>query len=111
MAVCATCGAQNPDTNRFCQNCGKPLAVAATQAPAPPAPPPPVAAPPPPQAAYQNPYYAPQPGQAVTVSRTSPWLIIGIIGGLVLFMVVAMIVIAAVLLRPSPTPHPVANQT
>lgn len=97
MAVCATCGAQNPDGNRFCQNCGRPLVAAA--------------APPPP--AYQNPYYAPQPGQAVVASRTSPWLLIGIIGGLVFFMIIAVAVIAAVLLRPGPSPHPlpVANQT
>jgi|WetSurMetagenome_2_1015567.scaffolds.fasta_scaffold00820_15 hypothetical protein len=24
---CGECGAQNPDTNRFCRNCGKPLAT------------------------------------------------------------------------------------
>ncbi|HEX6350745.1 MAG TPA: zinc ribbon domain-containing protein [Candidatus Dormibacteraeota bacterium] len=108
MAVCARCGTQNPDANRFCQNCGQPLALAAPP-PAPPAP-----SPPPPagyQPAYQTPYYAPQPGQAVAVSRTSPWLLIGILGGLVLFILVAAVIMSAILLRPSPTPHPVANTT
>jgi len=107
MAVCARCGANNPDANRFCQNCGQPLTAAAAPPAQPAAPPPPAApAPPPPQPAYQTPYYQPQPGQAVMVHRSSPWLIIGIIGGLFAFMVVAVIVIAAILLRPSPAPNP-----
>jgi zinc ribbon protein len=116
VAVCTNCGVQNPDGNRFCQNCGRPLlAAAAPPPPQPMAPPPPapMAPAPPPPPGYQNPYYAPQPGQAVVASRTSPWLLIGVVGGLVLFMIIAVAVIAAVLLRPSPTPHPrpVANQT
>ena len=32
---CSECGTQNPDTNKFCKNCGKPL----KQSPQPPAPP------------------------------------------------------------------------
>lgn len=31
---CGECGAQNPDTNKFCNNCGKPLERAAGQVPA-----------------------------------------------------------------------------
>ena len=55
---------------------------------------------------YQSPYYAPQPGQAVAVHRTSPGLIIGIIGGLVLLMVGAMVLIGLLFIRPSPKPNP-----
>jgi zinc ribbon protein len=101
--VCARCGTQNPDTNKFCQACGTPLAAPApppavpvgataaspfTQAP-PPAPafpgPPPGVPPGPP--AYSSPYYSPtgagpQPG----VHRT-PWmLIVGLIVALVVVM-------------------------
>ena len=97
MAVtCANCGTQNPDGNKFCQSCGKPLAAApvGSAAAPPPAPTPAqtvIAGPMPggapmPGPGYQSPYYAPQPGQAVAVHRTSPGLIIGIIGGLVLLM-------------------------
>jgi len=90
--VCARCGTQNPDTNRFCQACGTPLTAVApppavpvtaaaaspfTQAPPPAgvyAGPPPSAPPGPP--AYSSPYYSPsgtgpQPG----VHRT-PWVVI-----------------------------------
>jgi zinc-ribbon domain len=79
---CARCGAQNPDGNNFCQNCGSPLAVAAavaTQATPlysvqPPAPPP----------AYQSPYYVP--AQPQQIGRT-PWmLVVGVIVGVVLVM-------------------------
>jgi hypothetical protein len=42
---CGECGTQNPDTNQFCKNCGKPLkkgqpAAATGQVPVAPAPPP-----------------------------------------------------------------------
>jgi zinc-ribbon domain len=101
--VCARCGTQNPDSNKFCQACGTPLAAA----PAPPAAPvgptaaspftqppppassfpgPPAGAPPGPPA-YASPYYSPtgagpQPG----VHRT-PWiLIIGVIVALLIVM-------------------------
>jgi zinc-ribbon domain len=104
MAVaCARCGTQNPDSNRFCQACGTPLAVVAAPPAAPvgataaspftqPPPPavafpgPPAGAPPGPPA-YSSPYYSPtgagpQPG----VHRT-PWvLIIGLIVALVIVM-------------------------
>jgi uncharacterized membrane protein YvbJ len=35
---CGECGTQNPDTNSFCKNCGKPLRKAGAAAPAPSAP-------------------------------------------------------------------------
>jgi hypothetical protein len=54
-----------------------------------------------------SPYYAPVPGQGVAVHRTSPGLIIGIVGGLVLLMVAAMFLIGLIFLRPQP--KPVAN--
>src|SRR5438874_4935157 len=84
--ACPRCGTQNPDANRFCQNCGTALAAAPPVATQPP-PPAPAAGPPAAQApmgGYQNPYYAPtQPQQ---VHRT-PWmLVVGIIVGLVLVM-------------------------
>jgi hypothetical protein len=63
---------------------------------------------------YQSPYYAPQPGQAVAVHRTSPGLIIGIVGGLVLLMVAAMFLIGLLFLHQTPkvTTSPVgSNQT
>src|SRR5438105_1162695 len=84
--ACPRCGTQNPDANRFCQNCGTALAAAPPVATQPP-PPAPAAGPPAAQApmgGYQTPYYAPtQPQQ---VHRT-PWLlVVGIIVGLVLVM-------------------------
>jgi hypothetical protein len=100
--VCARCGTQNPDSNKFCLACGTPLAAPApppampvgataaspfTQAP-PPAgtyPGPPPGAPPGPPA-YASPYYSPtgtgpQPG----VHRT-PWVLI--VGAIVALLVV-----------------------
>jgi uncharacterized protein with PQ loop repeat len=51
---CGECGTQNPDTNRFCINCGKPLKKNLNASPV--APPAPAAAPVPvPQAAQQPP--------------------------------------------------------
>jgi hypothetical protein len=96
---CVRCGAQNPDGNNFCQNCGNPLAVAA-----------PLAAqatplyplqPPAPPVAYQSPYYAPvQPQQ---VYRT-PWmLVVGIIAGLVVVMGACGVGIAIVVPKNSGT--------
>ena len=92
--TCARCGTQNPDGNRFCVSCGTPLVPAAAQAPAAPvgvgaANPPWLAGSPPapaaayaampqqqPQAAYQTPYYAPQPGQSGPVVHRTPWAVI-----------------------------------
>ncbi|MEP7106059.1 MAG: zinc ribbon domain-containing protein [Chloroflexota bacterium] len=128
MAIaCANCGTQNPDGNKFCQSCGKPLTAAPVGAAAAATPPPaaapmaaapmapapaPAGAPPP---GYQSPYYAPVPGQGVAVHRTSPGLIIGIVGGLILLMVAAMFLIGLIFLRPQPKPaaalHPSGNTT
>jgi len=52
---CGECGTQNPDTNQFCKNCGKPLRrpqpVPVTQ-----------------QAAAQPAYYSPQPDTAPVIT-------------------------------------------
>jgi hypothetical protein len=65
---CGECGSQNPDTNQFCKNCGKPLRRP-QQAPVPPAAVPvqPSAAPP-----AQPVYYQPQPAvvQPVGIQQT-----------------------------------------
>src|SRR6266581_6409099 len=101
--VCARCGTQNPDTNKFCQACGTPLAAPApppampvgataaspfTEAPPPAAafPGPPAGVPPGPPA-YASPYYSPTgAGQQPGVHRT-PWvLIVGVIVALVVVM-------------------------
>jgi zinc ribbon protein len=102
--VCARCGTQNPDTNRFCQACGTPLTATSAPPPAVPvgataaspftqAPPPagtypgPPAGVPPGPPAYSSPYYSPtgagpQPG----IHRT-PWvLIISVIVALLVVM-------------------------
>lgn len=109
-AVCTRCGIQNPDGNRFCQNCGTPLAAPAptpavpvgTAAASPFAPPPaapaaptspgapPAYAPPPPPGfqsppAYASPYYTP--GVAQPQVHRTPWvLIIGVIVALLVVM-------------------------
>jgi hypothetical protein len=95
-AMCARCGAQNPDGNLYCQSCGTPLmpapggvatAVAPSAIPGPPPGPPPGFAPP--AAApggYQSPYYAPV-GPGVPVQRT-PWTLI-VAGVVVLILVMA----------------------
>lgn len=54
--ICPSCSVENPDSARFCKNCGAPLA--APSVPAPP-PPPPVTPPPPP--VYQAPPPPPAP--------------------------------------------------
>ena len=92
--TCARCGAQNPDGNEFCQNCGTPLTARPSAVAAPPPAPvgPPPAAPPtayasPPLASppgYSSPYYAPTSGQAVPVHRT-PWMLI--IAGVVILVI------------------------
>ena len=99
--VCSRCGTQNPDTNRFCQSCGTPLAApqplpavaigaaAASPFTAPPSPPgafpgPPPGVPPGPPA-YASPYYSPT-GAMPGIHRT-PWvLIISVIVALVVVM-------------------------
>lgn len=56
---CGECGTQNPDTNQFCKNCGKPL-KRSRQAPAPQPAAVPYQPPVAPQAAAQPVYYPPQ---------------------------------------------------
>ena len=84
--TCARCGAQNPDGNLYCQNCGTPLGAATPPAqPASPftGPPPGVAPPVVGPTGYESPYYAPT-GPAVAVHRT-PWTLI--IAGVVALVV------------------------
>jgi hypothetical protein len=70
---CGECGTQNPDTNQFCKNCGKPLRRP-LQVPAPQ----PAGVPAPPAVHPQAPpvYYPPQPApaqpQGVTAGTTAP---------------------------------------
>ncbi|MDD1680448.1 MAG: zinc ribbon domain-containing protein [Methanoregula sp.] len=59
---CGECGTQNPDTNQFCKNCGKPLARRQAAAPVPAYQPAPVPAAPqfsPPAPALSVPYQHP----------------------------------------------------
>lgn len=67
---CARCGAQNPDGNNFCQNCGAPLIAPPTQTPA----------------VAGSPYYAPS-GVTAPVHRT-PWM-------LIIAAVVALVIVMA----------------
>jgi len=74
---CGECGTQNPDTNRFCINCGKPLKKNLNASPV--APPAPAAAPVPVQPAIQEPpspfsqqsYPVPPPGMTVPAPTTT----------------------------------------
>jgi hypothetical protein len=74
---CGECGTQNPDTNRFCINCGKPLKKNLNASPV--APPAPAAAPVPVQPAIQEPtnpfsqqsYPVPPPGMIVPAPATT----------------------------------------
>jgi hypothetical protein len=100
--VCARCGTQNPDSNRFCQACGTPLAAPAPAQPATPVgptaaapfttPPPPAggtagAPPPGPPPGYQSPYYTPAAGSPPPGVHRTPWVaIIAVIAGLIVIM-------------------------
>jgi hypothetical protein len=74
---CGECGTQNPDTNQFCSNCGKPLKKNLNASPV--APPAPAAAPVPVQMAAQQPtnlfslqsYPVPPPGMIVPAPATT----------------------------------------
>ena len=59
MSFCGECGTENPDTNRFCKNCGKALRQTEANAPAAPTAPQPATAP-----VQQAPAAAPVPPQA-----------------------------------------------
>jgi hypothetical protein len=82
---CGECGAQNPDTNQFCRNCGKPLArrqpAGPGAAPAPgyqaapvPGAAPPVQPAPAPAVPYQPPAAAAAPAPAAAPKRQWNWL-------------------------------------
>lgn len=87
---CGECGTQNPDTNQFCKNCGKPLRTARQVQAPPPAPAPvypaagPLPAPAPPQgySPAPAPAYVPQaagaptaaPAQAGILSSGAFWI-------------------------------------
>lgn len=81
---CGECGAQNPDTNQFCRNCGKPLARRQPSAqPAPhlaPVPVSPAAQPAPaPAIPYQQSVAAAVPNPAAAPSLKRQWNWLGII--------------------------------
>lgn len=96
-AMCARCGAPNPDGNLYCQNCGNALAApipagaavavgAPTAIPGPPpGPPPGFPAPMIAPGGYQSPYYTPT-GPVAPVQRAPLTLIVAGIAALVLVM-------------------------
>ena len=97
---CGECGTQNPDTNQFCRNCGKPLLkrqpAAQPAAAAPPAPAPVVFVPPP----VTDGASAPAPAPGTGPKRARNWLgIVSLILGILSWGVLTGIVaIAAVLI-------------
>lgn len=108
---CGECGTQNPDTNQFCRNCGKPLRQ--RQAAAPAAATPTVAAPAPAPGGYV-PAPCPAPVTAVPVPGTAPkrginWLGIvslilaivswGILTGILAFAAIVLGVVSIFLSR------------
>lgn len=98
---CSECGTQNPDTNQFCRNCGKPLPrrqPAAQPATAAPAPAPAIPVPPPVTAEVSTPASAPAQGAALKRKRN--WLgIVSLILGILSWGILTVIVaIAAVLI-------------
>ena len=105
---CGECGAQNPDSNQFCRNCGKPLTQRqpATQPAAQPAPfplvPSPAAQPAPvPPAPVQPPVIAaaPAPAPAAVPKRTRNWLgIVSFILGILSWGIMTIIFAACAIL-------------
>lgn len=102
---CGECGTQNPDTNQFCRNCGKPLsrqqpaaqsAVPSTPAPVAPVPQPVIAAAPAP---------IPAPAPAAAPKRTRNWLgIVSLVFGILSWGVLTVILaIVAILLGSAGT--------
>lgn len=101
---CGECGTQNPDTNQFCSNCGKPLGkrqAASTAKPAPVPPPPPPAAQPAP-AAFQPPVVpaapAMVPGAAPKRRRNWPGFVSLILGILSWVILTGILALGAILL-------------
>jgi hypothetical protein len=74
---CGECGAQNPDTNQFCRNCGKPLARRQPAAPA--AAPNPVTYPPVQPAPSSPAPYQPPAAVAAPVAPKRRWNWLGIL--------------------------------
>ena len=99
---CGECGTQNPDTNQFCRNCGKPLLkrqpAAEPAGATSPAPAPVVFVPPPVTGAASTPAPAPAPGAGPKRARN--WLgIVSLILGILSWGILTVIVaIAAVLI-------------
>jgi hypothetical protein len=95
---CNECGTQNPDTNRFCKNCGKPLPQRqpAAQPAVPPAPAP--VAPAAPAGAFMQ--QAPVPAPAAVPKRKRNWLgFLSLVSGLLSWGILTVILaILAVLL-------------
>ena len=97
---CGECGTQNPDTNQFCRNCGKPLLkrqpAAQPAGAAPPAPAPVVFVPPPVTDAAS----APAPALGAGPKRARNWLgIVSLILGILSWGILTVIIaIAAILL-------------
>ena len=110
---CSECGTQNPDTNQFCKNCGKPLArrqpaaqptvqPAATPVPYPAAQPAPA-----PTVPVQVPFAAAAPVQAPAAApkRTRNWLgIVSLVFGILSWGILTVILaIVAILLGSAGT--------
>ena len=100
---CSECGTQNPDTNQFCRNCGKPLPRRQPAAqPVPGAPPgspmPAPAIPVPPPVTVAGPAPAPAPGAVLPRKRN--WLgIVSLVLGILSWGILTVIVaIAAILI-------------
>jgi len=95
--TCSRCGTQNPDSNRFCQNCGAQLAASSpAPAPTPVAPPAPAPTPSatPPSWAPSSTYYTPS--QPVTLRRLPVGLIAGAVVALLILMSGVAVVAAAI---------------
>jgi hypothetical protein len=94
---CTECGAQNPDTNQFCQNCGKPLGR--QQAAAPAASPATVPQPAPAPAGTPSvPVMRPATAAAPTRARNWPGIVSIILGILSWAVLTGILAIGAVLL-------------
>lgn len=97
---CSECGTQNPDTNQFCKNCGKPLPrqKPAAQSAVPPPPVPVTPAPQPVIAAAPAP--SPAPAPAAAPKRKRNWLgIVSLVLGILSWVILTVIfAIGAILL-------------
>ena len=99
---CGECGAQNPDTNQFCKNCGKPLArrQPAPMSAAQPVPPPAVP-PAPAPATYQPPVMVAAPAPVPETAPKRRWNLLGILSvilGILSFGILTILLALAALL-------------